>query len=185
MADVNVRLNEGCAPEPQLLWDTVWNVEEGRGDWALAGPTETLNRGGLKATQALETAVIICLWTDLYCPPDHPLAKYVDPHDRRGWWGDGLDVRTDLGERSLGSLLWVLERGIIHEVATPRWAVSFAIDALSPLVACGAVARTDAQAFVSKSPNRLDLAVQLYGQDGAKIYDRRFDDVWAQVGRGS
>ncbi len=180
MADANALLYEACAPDPLLLWDTVWDVDGGFGDWALAGPGETQNRGGLQAIAALETAVIICLWTDRYCPPDHPLARYADPNDRRGWWGDGLDVRTDLGEGPLGSLLWLLERSAIDEVATPRWAVSFAQDALAPLVACGAVARTDAQAFVSKSPNRLDLAIQLYGQDGTVIYARRFDDVWAQ-----
>ena len=183
MADVSA-LAVGCAPEPLLLWDTVWNVGGGFGDWALAGAGETQNPGGLQATAALETAVIICLWTDRYCPPTHPLAKYADPDDRRGYWGDGLDVRADLGETPLGSLLWLLERSAIDSVATPRWAVSFAIDALAPLIACGAAVRADAQAFVSKAPNRLDLAVQLYGRDGAKIYDRRFDDVWAQVRKG-
>lgn len=184
MASVNVRIAEGCAPDPNLLWDTVWNVGEGFGDWALAGPSETLNRGGLQASASLETAVIICYFTDRLCPPDHPLAKYADA-DRRGWWGDGIDVRADLGEEPLGSLLWLLERSAIDTVATPRWAQSMALDSLSPLLKQKVAARAEVEAVVSKAPNRLDLATQLYGQDGVKIYDRRFENVWAQIGRGA
>ena len=184
MPDINVRIAEGCTPDVSLLWDTVWNPAGGFGDWAVASPTETGNIGGLQAKAALETAVVLCLFTDRACPPDHPLAKYADG-DPRGYWGDGIDVRTDLGEAPLGSLLWLLERSAIDEVDTPRWAQAFAIDALNPLLLQQAVARIDAQASVRKVQNRLDLAVQLYGQDGTRVYDRRFENIWAQVGRGS
>jgi phage gp46-like protein len=175
---INLRANEGCAAQPNLLWDTVWDPAAGLGDWAVAGASETLNRGGLQATRALETAVILCLFTDRFCPPDHPLAKFADD-DRRGWWGDGIDVRADLGETPLGSLLWLLERAIVDDNMA-RWAESLALDALSPLIAQGAAARATAQAEAHVTRNRMDLSVQLYGRDGTKIYDRRFDDIWRQ-----
>lgn len=179
MPDIDVRINEGCLPQPTLLWDTVWDPATGIGDWGPAGPGETLNRGGLRAQRALETAVILCLFTDRACPPDHPLVQFADA-DLRGWWGDGVDIRVDIGETSLGSLLWLLERSYIDPVATPRWAVSMAIDALSPLVNQKVVVDVRAQAYVATNPNRLDLAVQLYGREGVRVFDRRFDDIWAQ-----
>jgi phage gp46-like protein len=183
MADFDLRVAEGCEPDQNLLWDTVWDAKAGCGNWAVTPAGAATNRGGLKATAALETAVIISLWTDRACPKDHPLYRYADG-DPRGWWGDGMDVRADLGEAPLGSLLWLLERSAIDEVATPRWAQSFALDALAWMVDQRVAARIEAQASVSKSPNRLDLAVQIYGQDGGKIYDRRFEDVWAQAKQG-
>lgn len=180
MSDINVRINEGCAQQPMVLWDTIWDPAIGLGDWGLAGVSETLNRGGLRAQRALETAVILCLFTDRYCPPTHPLAQFADS-DHRGWWGDGVDVRADLGEAPLGSLLWLLERSFIDPVATPRWAVSMALDALAPLAQQKSVVNVQAQAYVvAASPSRLDMAIQLYGRDGVKLYDRRFGDIWNQ-----
>lgn len=183
MADIalNLRANEGCAPQPVLFPDLVWNAREGAADFAYADPSETLNRGGLSARAALETAVIICLFTDRRCPPDHPLAKWIEAGDPRGWWGDAVDVRTDLFEQPMGSLLWLLERA----TATPDtalWAQSLATEALSVLQAQGLVARIDVQTQL-RPPSRLDLAVQIYGRDGQKVYDRRFDDVWSQLGQ--
>ena len=121
---------------------------------------------------------------DRRCPPDHPLARNVQDGDPRGWWGDGVDVRSDLGETAMGSLLWLLENTALDPVDTPRWLESLALDALAPLVGQAAVVRVDAQASVDPARNRADLAVQLYGADGARIYDRRFQALWAQIGKG-
>lgn len=183
MPDINVRIGEGCAPDVNLLWDTVWNPVAGVGDWAVAGPSETLNRGGLQATAALATAVILCLFTDKACPTTHPLYKFVDG-DPRGWWGDGIDVRADLGETPLGSLLWLLERAALDEVETPRWAEAFAYDALQTLVSQRAVAAVEVKASLDPSPSRLNLEIKLYGQNGTLMYARRFQNIWAQLGRG-
>jgi phage gp46-like protein len=181
---VNLRANEGCAPQPVLFWDAVWDAASGTADWALAGPTETVNVGGLKATEAIETAVTLCLWTDRLCPPDHPLAKYIEADDPRGWWGDGIDVRADLGETPLGSLLWLLERAAVTP-QTVQWTQALALDALAPMLAQDSVSRVDAQASSGPAFNQINLAVQVYGRDGAKVYDRRFDDIWAQLAASS
>jgi len=114
MPEYLIRANEGCAPDPFLLWDSVHEDIEGGTDfvcdWALAGPgTNTLNVGGLQAVAELGTAVYLCLFTDAYVPTDHPL-YYLADGDNRGWWGDGIDVETNLGEGPLGSYLWLLER---------------------------------------------------------------------------
>jgi phage gp46-like protein len=176
--DINVRIDEGCEPQPQLLWDSVWNPALGYADWAVAIPGQPLNAGGLQAVLPLSTAVVLCLFTDKACPPNHPLAP--PDGDLRGWWGDGVDVRADLGEGPMGSLLWLLENSVLDPVATPRWATSMALDALSVLVGQQAVVKVAAQAFVNdQNPSRLDLAVQLYGKDGAQLYNDRFDDIWA------
>lgn len=173
------RANEGCAPQPLLFWDSVWDPVSGTADWALAGPTETQNIGGLQARHALETAVILCLFTDKRCPPNHPLFKFVDPNDPRGWFGDGIDVRKDLGEAELGSLLWTLERGVIN-AQTAQWAEALALDALAPMIGQQSIVSAQAKAAANPVARRLDLWVGLYGRNGSQIYDRRFDNVWAQ-----
>ena len=50
------------APEPTLSPDLLWDGV--MADLAPAGDGEAGNRGGLRATAALETAVLICLMTD-------------------------------------------------------------------------------------------------------------------------
>lgn len=184
--EILIRQQEGCDPDPFLLWDSVErSIEEGTDflcDWQLSGASEALNRGGLQAQHALETAVMLALFTDAYVPTDHPLA-YLADGDNRGWWGDGIDVRADLNERTLGSYLWLLERAPLTVAGVPieTWAQQFAIAALAPLQQQGAVARIDVQAASLPANSRLELAAQLYGRDGAKVYDRRFDLVWKQV----
>ena len=163
-----------------LPWDTTWNRDQSAGDWALSNPTVARNRGGLMASDGIATAVILALFTDRACPPDHPLAKYADG-DLRGWWGDGVGVDASLGEEPMGSLLWLLERA----VATPdiaRWAETFALDALAPLIKAGVAVRTTAVAEVDPPAERINLAVALIGADGSKTYGQTFDIVWRQRG---
>jgi phage gp46-like protein len=178
-----IRANEGCKPQPTLFWDTVWNEQIGYADWAYAPASEvSYNFGGLQAEAALESAVMLCLFTDRRCPDDHPLAYLIENDDPRGWWGDGVDVRADLGEAPMGSLLWLLERA----QATPanaQWAQTFALDALSVMIGQQSVVSTAAQAAL-RPPNRIDLAVQLYGRDGTKIYSRNFEGIWREAFSG-
>jgi phage gp46-like protein len=161
------------------LWDSVWDEVSGSADWAYAQAVETSNVGGLQALQALGTAVVLSLFTDRYCPPTHPLAYLIEAGDAMGWWGDGIDVDTSLGEAPLGSLLWLLRRAAIRS-DTVMWVQSLAIDALSPMIGQASVVRVDAQA-VQDGPDRIDLAVQLYGQNGSVIYAKQFTDIWNQL----
>ncbi len=177
--DVLIRANEACAPDPFLLWDSIFDPAAGVADWALAGPDAPNNSGGLAAQAALETAVTLCLFTDAALPPDHPLAYLVGDGDFRGWWGDGIDVLADLGETALGSFLWVLQRAPLTDGIT-QWAERFAEDALAPLQAQGAVVRIDCAAAIA-GLNTLELTVSLYGEDGRQIYNRQFDLVWQQL----
>lgn len=177
---LRVRIGEAEKPQPQLLWDTVWEKASGQGDWALADAGETQNRGGLRAQKALHTAIILCLFTDRRIPDDHPLKKLVEDGDPRGWWGDDIDVRQDLDETELGSLLWVFERSYLDEYIR-RSCEAIALEALQCLIDQGAAVKIDVQAFIEPALNRLDLAVQVYGRNGTALYDWRFDDVWRQV----
>jgi phage gp46-like protein len=175
--DILIRSSEASQPDPFLLWDSVWNPAEGFADWALAGNAPQ-NSGGLQAANALETAATLCLFTDAQLPTTHPLAYLVTDGDFRGYWGDGVDVRKDLGERPLGSFLWVLKRAPLT-LAIANYARQFALDALACLKDQGAVARIDAQTTISGGT--LFLAVQMYGADGSKVYDQQFAIIWQQL----
>jgi len=179
MTMLRVRIGESEQPQTNLLWDSQWRPPEGAADWAIAGADETRNRGGLRATAALHTAIVLCLFTDKRIPDDHPLMWLVEHGDQRGWWGDGEDVRADLSETELGSLLWIFERSTLTEDIR-RWVEVLAIEALMPLIDEGAAVRIEAQASAMFEFNRLDLFVQIYGRDGAKIYEERFADIWTQ-----
>lgn len=178
---LRVRINEGQQDQPDLAWDSVWQPQTGSADWALAGQGEPQNQGGLRAKAALHTAVCQLLFTDRRLPPDHPLA-YLVPQDAdpRGWFGDGVDVREDLKEGELGSLLWIFERAPLTE-DIGRWVQAEAVAALQPLIAQGAAARIEAQVSVGSAINQCDLAIQIYGRSGAVIYDQRFQDLWRQA----
>lgn len=182
MADVIIRSNEGCDPDPFLLWDSVWSPQLGLADWGLAGADEPLNRGGLRSKAALATAVILCLFTDKRIDPTHPLYWLADG-DPRGYWGDGVDVRADLGEKPLGSWLWLLERAplTINGQSASFWAEQFALEALAPLKEQEAVSRIDALAAVNEIDARLELTVNLYGRDGQTVYSSKFEILWNQA----
>lgn len=180
MAIPRIRINEGNDPQPQLLWDSVWNSAKGFADWAIAGVTELLNRGGLSATAALESAIVIQLFTDMRMPANHTLRKYVRGDDLRGWWGDGVDVRADLHESEMGSLLWVLPYLPLNE-DTRRWTEALALDALQTLIDQGVAAKITATAAIQQAQGQMSLAIQVYRADGSMAVDRRFDDIWNQV----
>lgn len=182
MVEVLIRENEGCAPDPSLLWDSQWFPTEGIADWRMAGNTQPLNVGGLIAIAGLATATFLCLFTDLRCPAGHPLA-YLADGDPRGWWGDGVDVRADLGEAPLGSLLWLLERAPMVALGTPitTWAQQFATEALAPLLAQGAVVKIVVNATADQAAGRLCLDVQMFGENGTQVYNAQFELLWQQL----
>lgn len=181
MSYIRTRISEGADAQPNLLWDSGWKPWGGFADWSLADNDEQQNRGGLRAKAALHTAVILSLFTDRRMPDNHPLRYLVaSDADPRGWFGDGENVRADLSETEMGSLLWIFERSILTD-EIGRWVEAIALEALQPLIAQNAAARIEAQADVKSAVNRCDLAIQIYGKDGARIYDFRFEDIWRQT----
>lgn len=176
MVEISIRPDPACPENGLYGWDSIYDNAVGAADWAFAGGDEPSNKGGLANKAALATAVTIALLTDRACPADHPLAQFADG-DPRGWWGDGL---LEDGEAPLGSLLWLLERSVANE-ETRRWAEAFALEALQPLIQAGACATATAEASLLPGGSGLRLSVGLYGRDGLKIHDRRFELAWRQA----
>lgn len=179
--DLRIRAAEGQDAQPLLAWDTVWDPATGLGDWALAGADEPLNRGGLKAGSAIATAVLLCLFTDARVPEGHPWFGLV-AGDPGGWWGDGVDVRDDLGETALGSYLHALRRAPLS-AQIARETQAEIERALAPLAAQGLVARADVRIGFDAAFGRLEGAIALVGRDGRTAYAARFEDLWRQVAR--
>jgi phage gp46-like protein len=174
-----IRVDEGQDQQPLLLPDTVWIPAAAQADWALADAVETRNVGGLRSRQALASAILQCLFTDRRCPDDHPLRHLMDD-DARGWWGDGVDVKADRYETAMGSLLWLLERAPLTENIR-QWSENLAQEALQTLIDQGVAVKTTATAVARPEIGRLELTVAVYGRDGLKLYEQRFEDLWQQA----
>ena len=180
--DVVIRAAEGCAAETSVLWDSVWDTVGGVADWAMAGADEPNNRGGLRSKAAIETAVILCLFSDKWIDKESPFFFLADG-DQRGWWGDGVDVRADLNEGPLGSWLYLLERAPLEILGMPasHWAEQWALEALATLKTQGVCVRIEVSATQYELESRIELTVALYGRDGSLVYNRNFDVLWNQV----
>lgn len=171
-----------CPDDTYRWWDTIWDPDAQCGDWALAAADEVSNRGGLQAKAAIATAVILALFTDKACPPDHPLFKYADG-DPRGWWGDGAPIDDD--DEPMGSLLWLLERSVaagnLASQNAAQWAESFATAALATLIKQGVAVSCAAAATLYPQQRGMTLAVTLIGSNGSIIYSGKFEVLWSQV----
>ncbi|QKV20235.1 phage GP46 family protein [Oricola thermophila] len=158
--------------EPLLDPDIAWNGIVG--DLATTSLDDEQNPGGLRATQALATAVLICLMTDRRVDE----SELRDGDENRGWPGDSFGV--DPGDPPLGSKLWILRRrALTAEIET--LAEDYAREALQTLVDQGAVARFDVTATANRSAGRLDLEVTAYGRAGAEVYNQKFAVLWDQL----
>lgn len=173
MVEARIRQGEALAPQPALLWDSIWDAGQGFADWVVAPLGTPNNSGGLQAEWTLHTAVVICLFTWRLADP----SDVIDDDDRKGWWGDAVDLEAN--ETLIGSKLWQLRRAPLNK-ATAAKAVQFATEALQVLIKQGAVANIQVQALIDKPDSRLGLWVQLYSQDGTRIYDQKFASIWAQ-----
>lgn len=172
MSEARIRQDEGFDPPLPILWDSVWRSDLGCCDWAVADPMlEPGNMGGLQARFALETAILIQLFTDRRRPDG--VTSGDDAAERRGWHGDTFDVQTDIGECAIGSLLWTLERSALVP-ATVRRAQHYCEEALEPLIRQGIVARFNVTVEVVPEENRLSIAVQAYDATGENAYSNTF-----------
>ncbi|WP_283196612.1 phage GP46 family protein [Rhizobium sp. BT04] len=153
---------------PDLGWDGL------SGDMILNALTHPTAPGDFRAEQGLATQVLICLMTDRRVDP----SELRSGDENRGWIGDSFDMAE--GETPLGSKLWLLRRSALYEGIEIK-AQDYAREALQPLISQGAVARVDATATADRPAKRLDLAVALYGRDGTKLYDNKFELLWRQI----
>src|SRR4051812_23188738 len=97
-----------------LAPDIVW--QNGMvGDFALVeSPPADGAAGGLQAQHPIETAVLMCLYTDARCEVRE--LRFEMGGDRRGWPGDGFDIDTSAGEAPLGSKLWLYRRHQLTDI---------------------------------------------------------------------
>ena len=185
---IRLRENEACEAMPFLSPDIllVQNIgPELHFDYGLAEPDEVRNRMGLTAKRGLHTAIIIQLFSDRRLREDQDPLDELDP-DPRGWGGDSVDVRRDLGEDDLGSWLWTLRRAPLTTETLAR-AVEYTHLALDPIKRQGAVARFDVRAegirlpLVDPTASALALGIDGFSRDGARRYTSRFEVLWDQV----
>jgi phage gp46-like protein len=174
--DIRLRDSEGTDPQPQLLWDTLVNNGDltSTYDWALAGPNAPLNAYGLASNHALNTAILISLFTWRRAEAYDVLPAGTDP---KGWWGDDTDLQDS--EAPIGSRLWLLIRSPLN-ANTAKLAETYAYEALQPLIDQGAVATFVCTATIDKVKGFLTLAVNAYSQNGQLIYSQKFENLWRQ-----
>ncbi|MEF2552042.1 phage GP46 family protein [Aurantimonas sp. A2-1-M11] len=158
--------------QPQLSPDIVW--DGALGDFALTAPDDPINPASLRAEQALATAVLICLMTDVAADP----AELRDDDENRGWPGDAISFGP--GDRPLGSKLWLLRRSALTPDIELR-AADYAREALQTLIDQGAMVRWDVTATADRTANRLELVVLGYGRDGAQMFHQRYGVLWDQL----
>lgn len=129
---------------------TLWDVQNGRGDWAISG-------ADLQSGNDLITALFISIFTDRSA-----LASDVIPdgsNDRRGWLGDlGEDV-------PIGSRLWLLDRAKQTPDTLAR-AKEYIAEALQWMIDDGVAGSIDLYVEWTK-PGMLGCKVTLY-QPGKK-----------------
>jgi len=164
-----------CAPQPLLLWDTDMSFDPETlrqyGDWSLDGIS-------LQDDNMLASAVWLCLFTDRRAPDDQALPG--DSDDPRGWWGDAVDVRGNLGETPLGSLMWLYERSSLTD-NTRKGLEDAAYDSLECLVTQGMIADRFVSVVIDKTRGIADVRVTLYAQNRQKVFDAKFTRVWQQI----
>ena len=106
------------------------------------------------------------------------LSELRDGEENRGWIGDSYDMGPD--EKPLGSKLWRHRRSAIYDGIEVTIEADVR-DALQPLLDVKAAARLDVAVTADRQANKVSYHVSLYGRDGAKIYDNKFELLWDQI----
>lgn len=151
--------------------DLIWDIDEGVADLVI----DTGN-ADLKRQAALETAVIIALFTDKRADASDSFLNGTDPAaDPRGWPGDFFE------DQEVGSHLWLLFEQTISLDVLRRFK-EYAEQALQVLIDQGVVARYNVEVQRNASnTERVDMSVVLFSSDGSQKYNRRFEVVWGQI----
>lgn len=164
----------GEAGVEALAPDIVW-TDGTHGDFALARTPDQGGAGGLQAMHPIETAVLMCLFTDAAAEARE--LRFEHGGDRRGWPGDGFDIDTAHGEGPLGSKLWLFRRHALTDLTAAEIEAE-ARRALQPLLDQKLVVRIDTATEVLKPQGQVRLGISLFGRDGRKVYAAQFDPLW-------
>lgn len=170
------RTAEEFQPEPELTWGTFDQVDdlEQQWDWRM-------DAGQLDSSQSeLYTAVLLSLFTDARAPDELQLEQLTGGTDRRGWWANVVDVRTDEGEVEMGSLLWTLRRSPLTEEVR-RKHEDYARQSLTHLVKNEVVARMEIDAIIRPERDGIDLDIRLFSKDGSRMFDQKFGYAWRRT----
>jgi phage gp46-like protein len=148
----------------------VWDPTTGSGDIVMSG-------GDLLTGHALETAVIISLFTDARADPGDIV---LDTDDRRGWWADTYAALEDptlptIGGDRIGSKLWQAFARIRNQ-DTLNWAANEAQRALAWMVTDGVAQSVTATAYFT-SQGGIGVRPVITRPDGSTY---RYDYAWAQ-----
>lgn len=155
---------------PDIIWDGQ------TGDFALVTKPGQGSRGGLRAGEAIATAVLIQLFTDKRVKKSD--LRFEHHGDQRGWVGDGFDVDANHGEAELGSRLWLFRRASLT-TKTAREVEDAAREALQVLLNQAVAVRADVNATSDIVAGRLVLDISLFGKRGERVFAARFNDLWS------
>lgn len=142
---------------------TIWDIANGRGDWALDPTT-----GGLLVGGDLATAVLISLMTDRTAAPDDVIPD--QSNDPRGWWADD-DV-------PIGSKIWLRLRSKQTDETLALVKQDIA-DALQWLIDDGVASSVDILTEWTR-PAMLGARVILIRADGTQ-HELRFEWAWKGI----
>ena len=147
-------------------------------DWSL------LQDGTLDDTQALASAVIVALGTDLLASPDDILPD-PDSTDRAGWWGD-MDAEELFGGWPIGTKLWLLKRAKIVGPEDPEGATlarveQYISEALQPFVDLKIASAFDVEA-TRVDTQQIDAYVVIYRGPKSPV-ELRFQVLWDEIER--
>lgn len=170
-----VQLIDPNVTQPLMAWDSHFPSPDGDvdgGDWIMDGGP------GLVADATLATAILLCLFTDRRAPDDIELPG--GSPDRRGWWGDFVDIDETLGETEMGSLIWIYERTYLNDEIAERIRAA-AEESLQPLIEQAAFSRIDVTETHDTLRGWVKLQISAYSKDGELVYDQRFHRLWQQI----
>lgn len=131
---------------------TIWDAQNVRGDWQVAGGTVT-------SGQDLVTAVLLSLFTDGEAQADDRIPDGTT--NRRGWYADDGDAVR------MGSRLWLLERSKVTADLVQR-ARGYVIEALQWMIDDGVVAAFTIDVALN-APNFLAIKIIAQHRDGQNV----------------
>lgn len=167
MVDINIRQNETSYNKILYIPDLVWNNEIGSSDFAVG------KDGGLQNLNALETAVIIQLFTDLRAEEFDNLSA----SDPMGWIGDSFDTENFF---PLGSNLWLLRRSAFTDRNIDKMQ-RYVEAALEPLKEQTVISAYEVILTPFKNIGVVAIEISLYSKYSKEKYNIKFELVWSQL----